>query len=168
MALYSRLGHPRVERRPMSAATITFEPWYIDYHKTMAATASVSRAIRRGTSILSLTKNLWVAARNFRGLVSKLEAIPELPNTSQFQDFLLQLMDLHKVTADLLNSASKHGYTNRTVTAGSLNWMAKCNEQLLDFVERCRLSHDPGLEGALLQAQKEYENGQTVSIDTLL
>lgn len=151
----------------MSAASLTFQPWYIDYHRTMAAAAGVGQALRRSASIFELAKDFWGVDRKFRDLLIDLEQITLVPD-AELAGLVSNLSALHELVDCVLEKAFRHGYGNRTLTGGSIHSIKSRNEQLVDFIERCELSRSPVLEQALHEATTEYERGETVSIDALL
>jgi hypothetical protein len=151
----------------MSAATITFQPWLIDYYKTMAAAAGVGTAIKRGASILELAKDLWSADRRFRDLLSLLDKLTIVPS-GELRTLVWRLRDMRSTMNRMLDLAGKKGLTNRTLTASSLLALKRRNDELLDVIERFELVLDPAFDRALAQAMDEFERGETVSIDTVL
>ena len=151
----------------MSTVATPFDPCFIDYHKTMAATLSVGSAIERGSSILSLAKDFWILARDFKSLLTAIESVEKAP-PEEINAIAPRLAELHKTTAKLLDMSGKRGLTNRTLISTSVQSIQSCNERLYDAIECFQMSLDPAISEAVRQALGEYERGETVSLDSLV
>ena len=151
----------------MSTVATPFDPCFIDYHKTMAATLSVGSAIERGSSILSLAKDFWILARVFKVLLTAIESV-EKARPEGIKAIAPRLAELHKTTNKMLDLSSKRGITNRTLVNTSAQSIHRNNEHLYDAIECFRMSLDPAISEAVREALGEYERGETVSLDSLV
>lgn len=91
----------------MSTIAITsFNPWCIDYHRTMAATLEACLAVKRGTGIFLLTRDFWLVSRDFRALLAELNSVTRIP-PSELPAAILRLEELHKSVNRTLDLAAK-------------------------------------------------------------
>lgn len=151
----------------MSAATMPFSPWCVDYHRTMAATANVGNSIKRGTSFLLLAKEFWDVDRTFRSLLDEVERIREA-NSEELRNLTEKLSELNTSLNRVLDAAGKRGITNRTLINASIQSLRSKQMRLQDIIERLQLSLDPAVHKAIQDAMDEYTRGETVSLDSLI
>jgi hypothetical protein len=151
----------------MSTAMMPFQPWCVDYHKTMAATLSLANAAKRGAGILGLAKDFRTVSREFKTLVAELNALTQI-SPSELKVIIPRLLELHKATNKTLDYAAQHGITGRRLIGAAERAIRFHNENLLDVIERLQLSLDPTINASLKEALKEYERGETVSLHSLV
>jgi hypothetical protein len=155
----------------MSALATTFNPWVIDfdvdYHKTMAAVISTCKAVKNRAWTLSIVKDFWVVCRDFKALLSQLDQLGNV-SPSDIECLLPKLDNLYKTSNRAIDTATKAGLRNRTLTGSALQAFVNCNDRLLDVIERFRLSLNPAVSDAVREAIKEYEQGETVSLESLV
>jgi hypothetical protein len=155
----------------MSALATTINPWVIDfdvdYHKTMAAVMVTCKAVKNKAWTISIAKDFWLLCRDFKAILSQLDQFGTLP-IADVECLLLKLEDLYKTSNKTIDTATKAGLRNRTLTSASLQTFARCNDSLYDAIERFRLSLNPAVADAVRQAIQEYERGETVSLDPLV
>lgn len=149
------------------AIAAPFEPWCVDYHKTMAAAFTVGNAIRKSASIFELTRDFWSCTRNFRSLMNDLEVLTEIP-ADLIAPLNGRLLELYRAVNRVLDVSHKKGLTNRTFINGSIQSLYACNARLQDYLERLDLSLNINLGRETEEALAEYERGETVSLDSLL
>jgi hypothetical protein len=153
----------------VSTATMPFEPWQIDYHKTMAAAGTLFRAVRAGAPVFELAKDLWSLDRKFRSLVSRLNSLPLDPcSIEELTTIIHKLREAHLSLGGLLDLAASAGLGNRTLTAGSINSLRKRNAELADFLEHLELGLDPSVNSAVSDALEEFRRGETVNLASIL
>jgi hypothetical protein len=151
----------------MSAIAIPFDPWCVDYYRTMAATLAVCRAIRNGAWTISIAKNFWIVNRDFKALLTDLDRVTDAP-VGDLRMTIPRLEELHKSINKTLDITAKSGLTNRTLINAPVHSLRAYNTRLLDVIERWKLSLDPSVSAATRQAIEEYERGETVSLDSLV
>jgi hypothetical protein len=148
-------------------ACLTLDEWSIGYYETMAATAKLSQAVRRGTSILIIARNCWISAKDFRNLIASLN-LPTEGTPDQLREITELLQSLHQKTTELLAISAAKGLTNRTLTASSLQSIKESNVRVLDCIERLQLSLDASILEDARQALEEYRRGESVPLRSLL
>jgi len=155
----------------MSALATTINPWVIDfdvdYHKTMAAVMVTCKAVKNKAWTLSIAKDFWLVCRDFKALLLQLDQLGNVPS-ADIECLLLKLENLYKTSNKTIDTATKAGLRNRTLTSPSLQTFIHCNDSLYDVIERFRLSLNPAVAEAVRQAIQEYERGETVSLDSLV
>ncbi len=87
---------------------------------------------------------------------------------SDIECLLLKLDDLYKTSNKAIDAATKAGLKNRTLTGSALQKFICCNDRLCDAIERFELSLNPAVAEALRDSIKEYERGETVSLNSLV
>ena len=155
----------------MSALVPTLNPWVIDfdvdYHKTMAAVMATCKAVTNRAWTLSIAKDFWVVCRDFKALLSQLSQLGNVPLT-EIESLLPKLENLYETSNRAIDTATKAGLRNRTLTSSALQNFVSCNDSLYDVIERFRLSHNPDVAEAVKEAIREYERGETVSFESLV
>lgn len=151
----------------MCTMAMPFDPWCVDYHKTMAAAATVGTAIKRGASVLEIARDFWSTQRKFKSLLSDLDKLRDVP-VDELASFVPRLRDLYGSVNRILDLAGKRGYTNRTLINGSIQSLRARNADLQDIIERFELSLDPSFAPAVAAAIAEFERGETIALESLL
>lgn len=144
-----------------------FDPWCVDYHRTMAATLAACRAIKTGAMWITVAKDFWTVAKDFKALLLELDRVTEAP-PSELQTAVSKLRELYRNVNRTIDIARRNGLHNRTLTSSSLRTVADCNTRLLDIIERFELSLNPATVEATRKALEEYERGETVSLNSLV
>lgn len=140
----------------MSTTALPFEPWCADYHKVMAATAEVAQAVCKGASVLRLAKDLWVVDRRFGNLLKDFNQIDAVP-IEELGKVADRLGELHSKIVYVIDSTNRRGYTNRTMTAGSIRSIELKNEELAELIDGFRLSMNPDFQKDLSESWEEYK-----------
>lgn len=151
----------------MSTASICFEPWCIEYHRTMAATLTVGQAVKRGAWILSIAKDFWEVARDLKSLIMALDDVP-CANAQEVEYVLPMLNRLHGSINRIVDLTHKRGLSNRAVIGAQFQSIKRHNECLLDIIERLNLSLNHSVSADAKQAREEYDRNETVSLDSLV
>jgi len=156
----------------MSAlAAVPLNPWLIDfdvdYHKTMAAVISTCKAVKNRAWTLSIAKDFWVVSRDFRAVLLQLDQLQNVP-AADIESLLPKLENLYRTSNKAIDTATKAGLRNRTLTSSALQTFTKCNDRLSDVIERFKLSLNPAIADAVREAIREYEQGETVSFESLV
>jgi len=149
---------------PLSAQYIDFE---VDYHKTMAAVLAACKAVSNHGWTLLLAKDIWKVSRDFRELLVLFERLRGI-SVAEINHILPKLQHLIITANRFVDTATKAGLSNRTLTAPSLISFIRYNDQLKDITERLALSMDPDVQESVREAIAEYERGETVSLDSLV
>jgi hypothetical protein len=137
--------------------------YHIDYHKAMAATLIVHKAI--GVALPpNIDAEITAVNVELRALIGDLEKLTAVP-AGNLPAMILRMQKLHK-HLDMINTAVKAPI--RTSPGDPMRSLNYYNEQLLDLIERWQLSIDPSVAEATKQALEEYEHGETVSFDSLV
>ncbi len=147
-------------------SSMPFEPLSIDYHKMMAATAEAGIAVRKRASILQIAKDLWSLDRKFGSLLAELRQITTM-DAVQLREIASNLRGLHSKVAKVMDSARQRGYTNRTLTAGSVRSILHRNLELADIVEGFEISLDHEVQAAITGSWAEYNEGETVALTSV-
>ncbi len=146
-------------------------PWVIDfdvdYHKTMAAVITTCKAVKNKAWTLSIAKDFWVISRDFKAILLQLDQLENVP-VADIEHLLCKLESLHKTSNKTIDVATKAGLRNRTLTGGALQIFVGCNDRLSDVIERFKLSLNPAIADAVREAIREYEMGETVSLESLV
>jgi hypothetical protein len=152
------------------SATLTFDVWSIDYYRTMASVASLGKAISGGTSKIQLAGKFWSVARAFKAFVFALENLQSLPSypIEDLKRHVVHMRELHSGIAEILQLASRTGFTSRTLFSTLIALIRGRNAELEDFIDHFELSIDPSTHSDLAEAVAEYHRGETVSLESLL
>lgn len=148
---------------PINGHYIDFE---VDYHKTMAAVLTTCKAVKNHAWTLVLAKDIWRVSRDFKALLFQLENLRS--NPAEIQSILPKIQNLNRTSNHFIDTASKSGLRNRSLTAAPLMTFIRYNERLSDIMERLALSIDPEVSASVRDAIAEYERGETVSLDSLV
>jgi hypothetical protein len=143
-----------------------FEPIVIDYHKIMLATTTAVAAVRRGAGVLALARDFWSVERRFKQFIALLNSLETAPE-ADVRELVSGLQGLHKQINRVLDLAAQRGLFNRTLTAHSLQSIKTTNIELKELIEDLELSLDPKLDGMVAEAVREFQDGETISLDTL-
>jgi len=153
----------------MSAVSQTLNqmPWIADYDRVVAAAGAVAKSLKKHASLISVIGDLWKANRKFKVLLLDLRKITNAQR-EDLVDLLSKLRSLNGCINDILGLAKKYGYRNRTLSNACFHALEKQNIELLDFIETFGLSLRADLDELTKQALAEYQQGETVSLESAL
>jgi len=151
----------------MATLVTPFDPFTTQYYQTMAATSTVGSAIRSGASYLSIAKDFWDVSRKLKSLIKLLDTV-ETADPKTLTKIVSDLAQLHKNVASLLVMPGIKRLMNRTLTAGSIISVQKGQEDLFDRIEHLAMSLDPEMLASCEEALREFQAGETVSLESLL
>lgn len=139
----------------VAITAIPFEPWCVDYHKLMAATAQAAQAVRKSASVFQMAVDLWAVDRKFKALLNDLSSVTTLPG-DELEKVTCKLEELHSKIVSVIDLLGRRGYTNRTITAGSIRSIQKKTEELGEFIEGFRLAMNAQFQSDLTESWEEY------------
>jgi len=148
--------------------------WNSAYYSAMAAISTAAEAVQKKTENLALPVRFWRLERSVREVLEILENPPKSSSTScssaepvdihkaleQFDSFLEALDKFQK-------ACRRAGYTNRTLTAGSLRAIAKHAAAISDFTERVKMIIDPETDAIFQRAREDRMAHGTVPMSSV-
>ena len=147
--------------------------WNSVFYSAMAVVSSASEAIHGRSETAAFPLRLWMLERKLRPMVD----IIENPAPRKLGEAISEPVDPHKAVEqveslvmtlrNLYQSCRRLGYTNRTLTAGSLNSIHKQTETISEFAERMRLIFDPQTDEHFARAFQEYLRGESVGLEEI-
>ncbi len=136
--------------------------WNSAFYSAMAVVSSASEAIQEKSETAAFPLRLWRLERKLRPMVD----IIENPAPRKLGEAISEPVDPHKAVEqieslvmtlrNLYQSCRRLGYTNRTLTAGSLNSIHQQTETIADFAERLSLIFDPKTDEHFARAYRCY------------
>ena len=119
----------------------------------------------------SLPFRLWKAERRLREFVASVNTRKPKFGTfpvSTIQNSVEDLKTLHRSVENLWAVSKRHGFTNRTLYAGSLNAIRRHSDEILDIAENLQLLLDPRTREIFDRTREEHLRGETVSFESLV
>ena len=156
----------------MSAIAIDFEsnpfqPVSIEYHEMMAKALTIRRSVISGANYLGIAKDFWSLSRLYASLLADLNKLTAFPN-DDLAKILVRMRELHEGLVDLLIVSKKKGLLNRSLTATSIRSVMAKNEELQDLIVCFELSIEPETKEKLDAAFRDFQSGETVSLESLV
>jgi hypothetical protein len=150
----------------MSAFTASpsLDRWQILFHETMAALLRAQEAIRKQLGFWGIQNGLWKCTRDLKALNASLKLISELPDGCLTEDVIQsqipQLRKLLRSVEDLIDTAKRKGWMNRSLTAAPLGLIRSRGEYIFDYLETLEMSIDPEILKAIEDSRSEIERGE--------
>jgi hypothetical protein len=135
--------------------------------------AKVMEGVKQSNTLFPIPIRLWKAERDLKALVGMFSSLvdrvrrePALRLISEKLNVLLgKTVDLCASIESLYATAKHLGYTNRTLTAASLNLIKLHGERLFDEAEVISLILDPHTDEKFRSAREEFERGECVGME---
>jgi hypothetical protein len=147
------------------------DQWQILFHETMAALLRAQDAVKQQIGFWGILNSLWKCSRDLKILNASLKDISELPDgclTEEFiQSQIRQLRNLLKSIEELIDTAKRKGWMNRSLTASPLGLISSRGEYIFDYLETLEMSIDPDVLKAINDGRSEIERGEMEVLERL-
>ena len=158
------------------------DDWNVAFYEVMSGLAKTTRAAhekaRQTTRVLAFPARLWMLERNIRAFVEFLKHPEKGYKGSRPSDEASSkpvdpaviaegLIGLAESLDQLYAVCKRSGWTNRTITAASLNLLNKYAGFMRDFGEVVFVAIDPETEARFKDARLQYEAGETVGLEAI-
>ena len=158
------------------------DAWNEAFYDTMASVAKSTRVIHekatQAKKIIAFPARLWILERHLNAFVIFLKN-PEkgykgvrpgdVPTSEQIEprDMAERLLTMAGSIGNLYDRCKQTGWTNRILTAASLNSLRKHADFIADFGEMVSIAVDPQTEERFESAHQQYLAGETVGLDAI-
>jgi hypothetical protein len=151
------------------------DSWNEAFYDVMAGVARTTRTVnekaQETTKIIAFPVRLWLFERDMRAFVEFLHSPTKAADTSSEpvrpEEIAEKLSGLAESLENLYAICKRKGWTNRTVTAASLNSIHKQADIIQDFAEMVFIAIDPKTEERFKSAHQQFEAGETVGLDAI-
>jgi hypothetical protein len=146
--------------------------WNSAYYGAMAVASSAAETIQKKTAEnIALPVRLWRVARGLHPLVELIENPQKASSENKAADphkVVAQLDSMISSLDELYRICKRKGFTNRTLTAGSLSSIRSYTETIREFTEYLKLILDPGTPELFRKAREDRKTQGTESMSSVL
>jgi hypothetical protein len=147
------------------------DQWQILFHETMAALLRAHEAVKQQIGFWGILNGLRKCSRDLKTLNASLKDLSELPDGSLTEEFIQsqipQLRKLLKSIEELIDTAKRKGWMNRSLTASQLGLICSRGEYIFDYLETLEMSIDPEVLKAINEGRSEIERGEMEVLERL-
>jgi hypothetical protein len=156
---------------PILSASLALDQWQILFHETMAALLRAQEAVKQQWGFWGILNGLWTSSRDLKALNAQLKVISELPDGLLTEEFIHsqipQVRKLLRSIEDLIDTAKRKGWMNRSLTGAPLGLICSRGEYIADYLETLEMSMDPEVLREISDGRSQIELGQFESMGTL-
>jgi hypothetical protein len=154
-----------------STPVLLLDQWQILFHEAMAAVLRTKEAVKRQFGLWGILNGLWSSNRDLKLLNAGLKAISELPDGVLSEEFIRsQIPQLRKLLGsieDLMETAKRHHFTNRSLTHAALGSIMIRGEYIADYLEALEMSIDPDVLKAIGEGRDQIDRGEFETMEQL-
>ena len=137
----------------------------------MAALLRAQEAVKKQFGFWGILNGLWKCSRDLKALNASLKDISELPDGCLTEEFIQsqipQLRKLLRSIEELIDTAKRKGWMNRSLTASPLGLICSRGEYIFDYLETLQMSIDADVLKAIEDGRSEIERGELEVMERL-